>query len=510
MEATNTLIEMKNIGVEFPGVRALDGVNLNVRSGQVTALVGANGAGKSTLMKVLSGVYNHYTGDIYVNGEHKEVRDPNTAKELGIETVYQEVDTCLVPNLSVGENIMLDYLVHGIGKKQFVDWKYIYKTSQNILDELNLKINVRALCGTLPLAQKQMVCIARAVLRNCKFLVLDEPTAPLSDAETKHLFDIVRRLQKERNVGVIFISHRLNELFEICDTLTVLRDGKLVLAEKALTKETTIDDIIQYMLGTSYSAELDKSGRTIGEKLLEVDHVTEATGLVKDISFYVRSGEIVGISGLVGAGKSELCKTIYGAYGEPVEGTVKIHGQQVSLKLPADAVKAGMALIPEERRKEGLLLTESVNWNLSMATLSKYAPKFWWMNKKKEADDASSKVDELKIKTPSIDQKVMLLSGGNQQKVTIGKWIGSNACIYIFDEPTKGIDVGAKQEVYKLAVRLAREGNGVIYSSSEQSEILLLTDRTYVMYNGMIQKEFVTSEATEEQLLLYSTGGSEV
>lgn len=509
MEAANTLIEMKNIGVEFPGVRALDGVNLNVRSGQVTALVGANGAGKSTLMKVLSGVYSHYTGDIFVNGEHMEIRDPDTAKNLGIETVYQEVDTCLVPSLSVAENIMLDYLVRGIGKKQFVNWKHIYSESQKILDQLNLKINVRALCGTLPLAQKQMVCIARAALRNCKFLVLDEPTAPLSDAETKHLFAIVKRLQKERNVGVIFISHRLNELFEICDTLTVLRDGKLVLAEKPLTASTTIDDIIQYMLGSSYSAELDKSGRTIGEKLLEVDHVTEATGLVQDVSLYVRAGEIVGISGLVGAGKSELCKTIYGAYGAPAAGTVKLRGKEISLKLPANAVKAGMALIPEERRKEGLILSESVKKNLSMATLGKYAASFGWMKPKKEADDAADKVAQLKIKTPSIEQQVMLLSGGNQQKVTIGKWIGSDACVYIFDEPTKGIDVGAKQEVYKLAVSLARAGNGVIYSSSEQSEILLLTDRTYIMYNGMIQKEFVTSEATEQQLLLYSTGGSE-
>lgn len=506
---TKTVIEMKNIGVEFPGVRALKGVDLTVESGKVTALIGANGAGKSTLMKVLSGVYNHYTGEIYINGKLENIREPNTAKLLGIETVYQEVDTCLVPSLSVAENIMIDYLVNTIGKKQFINWKYIYKTSQDILKQLGLDLPIKALVATLTLAQKQMVVIARAVLRDCKFLVLDEPTAPLSDAETKHLFDIVRQLQNERNVGVIFISHRLNELFEICSTLTVLRDGEIVVSDVPLDGTTTIDDVVRYMLGGTFNEALDKSGRKIGEKLLEVEHVSEASGLVKDCSFYVRAGEIVGISGLVGAGKSELCKTIFGAYGTP-SGTIKINGKEVTMRTPYDAVKAGLALIPEERRKEGLELSMSVNYNLSMATLNKYCNKLGFVNQKQERNDAERKVEELSIKTPTIDQAVMFLSGGNQQKVIIGKWSGSDADVYIFDEPTKGIDVGAKQEVYRLAVRLAREGNAVIYSSSEQSEILLLTDRTYVMYNGMIQKEFVTSEATEEKLLLYSTGGTEV
>ena len=503
------VIEMKNIGVEFPGVRALKGVDLTIESQKVTALIGANGAGKSTLMKVLSGVYNHYTGQITIDGKDVEIREPNTAKLLGIETVYQEVDTALEPNLSVAENIMVDYLVNGLGKKQFFNWNYIYKTSQDILDKLGLDdIDNRQLVGTMPLAKKQMVVIARAVLRDCRFLVLDEPTAALSEAETQHLFEIVRDLKNNRGVGVIFISHRLNELFEICDTLTVLRDGNLVLADQPLTKETTINDIVQYMLGETYDQVLDRSGRTIGEKVLEVEGLTEFTGKCKDCSFYVRSGEIVGIAGLVGAGKTEMLKTLYAAL--PVSsGVVKVHGKEISPRIPADAVKAGICMIPEERRKEGLELTMSVAYNLSMATLSKYAQNpMQFLDKKQERVDAVSKVEQLHIATPSIDQQVMFLSGGNQQKVVIGKWIGSDADVFIFDEPTQGIDVGAKQEVYKLCIDLARQGKAVIYCTSETGEILALTDRTYVMYDGQIQKEFNTAETNEQQILVYSTGGT--
>ncbi len=503
-----TVVEMKNIGVEFPGVRALKGVDLTIESSKVTALIGANGAGKSTLMKVLSGVYNHYTGEILMNGEPVEIRTPNTAKLLGIETVYQEVDTALVPNLTVAENIMVDYLVNGLGKKQFLNWNYIKNTSQEILDRLGLyDIDKNALCGTLPLAKKQMVVIARAVLRDCKFLVLDEPTSALSEAETSHLFEIVRDLKDNRGVGVIFISHRLNELFEICDTITVLRDGELVLADEPITEETTIDDIVQYMLGTTYNQELDRSGRTIGDKILEVEGLTEQTGKCKDCSFYVRSGEILGISGLVGAGKSEMLKTLYGAL--PVSaGTVKVNGKEINARIPTDAVRAGICMIPEERRKEGLELSMSVSDNLSMATLDKYSNKLSVVDKRRERSDAQRKVEQLHIATPSIDQAVMFLSGGNQQKVIIGKWIGSDADVYIFDEPTQGIDVGAKQEVYKLCIDIARSGKAVIYCTSETGEILSLTDRTYVMYDGKIQKEFVTAETNEQELLFYSTGGS--
>ena len=503
--AETTKIEMRDICVEFPGVKALQDVDFTIESGHVTALVGANGAGKSTLMKVLSGVYSHYTGQIRVNGQDVELRNPNAAKDLGVETVYQEVDTALVSTLTVAENIMMDYLVRGIGKKQFINRKHIRQTSQEILKQLGIEIPINQIIAKLSMAQKQMVVIARAVLRRCKILILDEPTAPLSSAETEKLFEIVRKLQSE-GVGVIFISHRLNELFEICETMTVLRDGRIIEANKPLTKDLTTNAIVELMLGRAFNEALDRSGRTIGEVILRADGLTEKTGLVQDIRMEVRAGEIVGISGLVGAGKTELCKTLYGAMGE-ANGTLEINGRPVKLKSPLQAVKAGLALIPEERRKEGIIIGESVANNLSMATIDKYTRLFSFVDRKQEVEAAKKKIADVKIKTPTPYQSIEYLSGGNQQKVTIGKWLDSDASVYIFDEPTKGIDVGAKQDVYKLIIELARNGKAVIYSSSEQSEILQLTDRVYVMYGGKIQKEFKTADVTEEQLLLYSTGG---
>ncbi len=505
--AEKTLIRMRDICVEFPGVKALQNVDFDFESGHVTALVGANGAGKSTLMKVLSGVYAHYTGQITVNGRAVEIRNPNAAKDLGIETVYQEVDTVLVSTLTVAENIMMDYLARGIGHKQFINSGYMKETSQKILRELGIAIPINAIVASLSMAQKQMVVIARAVLRECKFLILDEPTAPLSNSETEKLFEIVRQL-KQKGVGIIFISHRLDELFVICDTMTVLRDGRIIEANKPLNRSITNKDIIELMLGRTYSEELDRSGRTIGEVFLEVKDLTESRGLVKDINLVVRSGEIVGLSGLVGAGKTELCKTLYGAFAKS-GGEIRIKGKDKKLNSPQDAVREGLALIPEERRKEGIVVGETVCSNLSMATLGKHTGFLSFVNKRSELEAAKEKIQKVKVKTPSPFQKIEYLSGGNQQKVTIGKWLDSDADIYIFDEPTKGIDVVAKQDVYNLIIDLARQGKAIIYSSSEQSEILQLTDRTYVMYNGRIQKELDSTETTEELLLLYSTGGRE-
>ena len=505
--AETTLIQMRNIGVEFPGVKALQNVDFDFESGHVTALVGANGAGKSTLMKVLSGVYSHYTGEITVNGQPVEIRNPNAAKDLGIETVYQEVDTALVSTLTVAENIMMDYLARGIGHKQFINSKYMKTTAKNILQEMGIEIPINAIVASLSMAQKQMGVIARAVLRKCKFLILDEPTAPLSNSETEKLFEIVKRLKKE-GVGIIFISHRLDELFVICDTMTVLRDGRIVEANKPLDSHVTNKDIVELMLGRAYNAELDRSGRTIGEVVLEAKDLSEASGKVKDINLTLRKGEIVGISGLVGAGKTELCKTLYGAFPKG-SGELLVNGKSVSFRSPREAVRSGIALIPEERRKEGIMVGESVCSNLSMATLSKHTGFLSFINKRSELSAAKEKIEKVKVKTPSPYQMIQFLSGGNQQKVTIGKWLDSDADIYIFDEPTKGIDVGAKQDVYNLIIELARQGKAILYSSSEQSEILQLTDRAYVMYGGKIQKEVNTAQATEELLLLYSTGGKE-
>lgn len=498
-------IEMKNITVEFPGVIALKNVDCTIKTGEVKALVGANGAGKSTLMKVLSGVYTHYAGEIIIDGTPVEINSTGIAKKFGIEIVYQEVDSALVPDLSVAENVMMDHLVFGQKKNPFVNWNYLWKETKKVLDRLNMPINPKSLVSTLTLAQKQMVVIARAMLGTCRYLLLDEPTAPLSQPETQKLFELVRQLKSE-GVGVVFISHRLNELFEICDEISVLRDGQTI-GNTVLGPDITIPNIVDMMLGYSHNEEVDKSGRTVGKPLLTVSSLHDKNSGVHDVNMVVREGEIVGIFGLIGAGKTELCKTLFGAFGK-ADGSIELNGKKITCKTPADAVKAGMAFVPEERRKEGVVLNDPVYLNLSLVTLPKYTSKAGFINKNDEMIAAKKNVDELQIKTPSLHQKVAFLSGGNQQKITIGKWLDSTAKLFIFDEPTKGIDIKAKGEVYRLIVELARKGYGIIYASSEQSEILNLTDRIYVMYDGTIQGEFITSKTTEDELMLYSTGGN--
>ena len=495
---------MKNICVEFPGVKALQNVDCEFRGSEVKAVVGANGAGKSTLMKVLSGVNNNYTGDITIDGKPVQITNTKVAKDLGIEIVYQEVDTALVPNLSVGENIMMDYLTNGIGKTGIVNWGHLHKTATEMLQRLELPITSRQMVATLTLAQKQMVVIAMAMMGKCRFLILDEPTAPLSQKETEQLFDLVRRLKAD-GVGIIFISHRLNELFEICDTITVLRDGQHIKTFN-LDKSITQDYIVELMLGKVFDQRVDKSGRSIGDNVLETRKLSDSRGAIHDIDICVRKGEIIGVSGLVGAGKTELCKTLFGAFGK-YSGEILVNGKTVVNNSPSQAVKHEFAFVPEERRKEGILVGETITNNLSAVTLSKYSGFLSFINKKAEDDAAQEKIRSLTIKTPSSKQKVGLLSGGNQQKVVIGKWLDSDAAVYIFDEPTKGIDVGAKGEVYKLIVELARQGKAVIYATDEFSEIMNLTDRVYVMYNGRVQQELITQQTNENELLFYSTGG---
>jgi simple sugar transport system ATP-binding protein len=505
MVVDTNIIDMKNISIEFPGVKALQNVNCSFEGGHIKALVGANGAGKSTMMKVLTGVNNTYTGEIYRNGEKVEIRSPKDAKKLGISIVYQEVDTALAPNLTVVENIMMDHLVYGMKNNPVINWRYLNNAAVEVMNRLNMSIKTNVLVSSLNLAEKQMVIIARAIMTNCKFLILDEPTAPLSTAETEQLFKVIRHLRDD-GVGIIFISHRLNELFEICDSITVLRDGKLA-GNMEIKSDTSTSEIVELMLGQNYNMSFDKSHRKIGEVILETNNLGDLENRVHNVNMYARSGEIIGISGLVGAGKTELCKTLFGAYGKQ-KGSLKIGGKEVRLSSPVAAVKAGMAFIPEERRKEGVLVYEPVFSNLSIATLNKYTSFLGIINSKKELEKAKDKINQINIKTPSAKQQVALLSGGNQQKVTIGKWLDSSAQIYIFDEPTKGIDVGAKAEIYRAIVELAKQGKCIIYASSEQSEILLLSDRTYVMYDGTIQKEFITSKTNEAELLFYSTGGN--
>jgi simple sugar transport system ATP-binding protein len=498
----NTL-EMKNVSIEFPGVKALNEVDFSVVSGKTHALIGANGAGKSTLMKILSGAYDHYTGEISMNGETLSITSPKSAMDAGIQIVYQEVDTALIPSLTVAENIMLMDTVHNMGKKQWIHWKSLHSKAAAILSEMNVTLNPKKLVSELTLAEKQMVLIARAVSKECKFLILDEPTAPLSHTETNELFRIVQEL-KNRDVGIIFISHRLPEIFEICDEITIMRSGEVV--ERQRISDTTQNQVVEHMLGQSLGEQFPERSLNFGNPVLEVKGLTDRDKIA-DFSMNVRAGEIVGIAGLVGAGKTEFCKALFGAEGKLTAGEVLVNGKRVSVKNPHEAVKNGLALVPEERRKEGILVYESVESNLTAVNLGHFSKALSFLDRKKEKSVAKEWITTLGIKTPSEETKVQNLSGGNQQKVAIGKWLVAEADVYIFDEPTKGVDVGAKKDIFNLIAELASRGKGIIYASSELSEIMGITNRVYVLYDGKSVKELETDSTNEEELLFYSTGG---
>ena len=498
-------LEVKNVSIEFPGVKALSEVNFAIETGDIRAVVGANGAGKSTLMKVLTGANPGYTGEIYFNGEKVDIRSPQKAKELGIEIVYQEVDTALFPDQTVTENIMMSKMVGGMKGKVAINWKQMRKEAKEVLERLHIDVDIDKRAGELSLAQKQMVLVARAVKEKCNFLILDEPTAPLSITETQELFNIINGLMETENIAVLFISHRLQEVKTLCKTLTVMRNGKIV-DELPITQDLTTKMIVEKMLGQSFDENFPKVQLTPGEISLEVKNLSDVNGMVKDVSFYIRKGEIVGISGLVGAGKTELCKLLFGDI-RKTQGQIFLNNKELNIKNPTDAVNAKLGLVPEERRKEGILVDEPVFFNLSAASLSKFCTKLGFVNKNSEIKNAKSYISSLGIKTPSEHQLVRYLSGGNQQKVSVGKWLAADCEVYIFDEPTKGVDVGAKRDIFQLIQDIAKSGKCVLYVTSEINEILAISDRTYVMYTGQIMAELKTSDTSEEEIMYYSTGG---
>ena len=499
-------LETRKVSIEFPGVKALSDVDFQVSTGEIRALVGANGAGKSTLMKVLAGANPSYQGEVLLNGEVVELRDPSTAKKLGIQIVYQEVDTALIPTLSVAENVMLNNTVMNTKGRPVVNWSKMRQEAREVLSRLNItNINVRTLVQDLSLAQKQMVLIARAIQSQCNFLILDEPTAPLSDTETVELFRIVQHLRDTENIGVIFISHRIHEIIQICHQYTVMRNGEIV-GTRDVTAETTSKEIVEMMLGRTFEENFPKEEVQLGEEFFEVKDLTDIEGKVNGVSMHMKRGEIIGIAGLVGAGKSEFCKTLFGCY-KRGGGEVILNGKRLKIKTPSDAVRERIALVPEERRKEGVLVNEDVSFNLSAASLGKFCVASF-INKAKTDANAKKYVEQLGIKTPSIRQWVRNLSGGNQQKVAVGKWLAADCDVYVFDEPTKGVDEGAKQDIFRLIYDIAKAGNGVIYASCENSELLSITDRIYVMYDGKIMAELVTADTSEDEIMHYSVGGT--
>ena len=487
----------RNISIEFPGVKALTDVTFEVSTGEIRAVVGANGAGKSTLMKILAGANPDYTGEVYLNDKVIELRTAMAAKKHGIQIVYQEVDTALVPTLSVAENVMLSNMVMD-SHDPMIHWTRTRRKAREILERLHINVNVRKLVQNLTLAQKQMVLIAKAIASECNFLILDEPTAPLSDTETAELFRLVKHLQETENIAIIFISHRINEVLQICEKYTVMRNGEIV-DTSPVNAKTTTKEIVEKMLGRTFEELFTKEPVTIGDKVFEVSHLSGADGKVDDVSFYVRKGEIVGIAGLVGAGKSELCKTIFGAY-KKTSGTITLYGKELKINIPTDAVKHRLALVPEERRKEGVLVNENVTFNLSAACMDRFCT-FSFINKRKADANARHYVKDLGISTPSIKQYVKNLSGGNQQKVLLARWLAMNPKLLILDEPTRGIDVGAKAEIQTIVKELADQGLGVLMISSELEEVIEGSDRVFVLRDGRNVGELTGKKITEAAVM---------
>ena len=493
-------LEMRNISIAFGGFAALSSVDFRSEGHSVHALTGANGAGKSTLMAILSGAHSHYSGEILLDGEPVSIRTPRDAKQLGIHLVQQEVDVALVPQLSVAENILLDRLAEPGHRYR---WGEIRRQARALLAQLDVALDVNRLVERCTLAEKQQILLARALSHHCRFLILDEPTAPLDQHESERLFTVVRRL-KASGIGVVFISHRIHELKAICDQLTVLRDGRLIETGPmaALSGEQIVEKMLGHQLTDVFPARRAQQAQPL---LLAVEGLHDEQ-LLQDISLRLYKGEILGIAGLAGAGKTELCKALFGASKSRVSRG-ELHGQPWQPRSPHDSVSRRMALVPEERRKEGIFIDESVAMNLSVSADDSFSR--WSLFGHRQAWRwAEQVIQQLQVRTIGPAQTLRRLSGGNQQKVAIGKWLRGNAQVLIFDEPTKGVDVKAKTDLFQLIDGLAREGKGVIYASGEFAELVGLCDRICVLWDGRIVAELEGANAREETLLYYSTGGT--
>ncbi|MFU0814458.1 MAG: ABC-type sugar transport system, ATPase component [Rahnella inusitata] len=497
---SSSLLEMRNISISFAGFPALRQVDFTLEGGSVHALVGANGAGKSTLMAVLSGTHDHYTGQVTIDGQPVNIRLPHQARDHGIHLVQQEVDVALVPTLNVAENIMLDRLSE---PGHWHNWSQLYLQAQRLTAELGLNIDLRARIESCTLAEKQLILLARALSHKCRFLILDEPTAPLDQAESARLFALVRKL-KAAGMAVVFISHRIHELRDICDRMTVLRDGRLVSDDSmdGLSNEHIIEKMIGHQLDDIYPPRRPAHSC---ETLLQI-HGMHDKDKLRDISLRLHRGEILGIAGLAGAGKTELCKALFGATPSQVESG-ELNGKPWKPKEPHLSVEQGLALVPEERRKEGIFIDEDIPMNLSVTADDTFS-RWSIFNRRQSLSWAKDIISRLGIRASGPMQKLARLSGGNQQKVAIGKWLRSESQVLIFDEPTKGVDIKAKTDVFRLIDGLAQQGKGIIYASGEFAELVGLCDRILVLWDGRIVAELDAADVDEETLLVYSTGGT--
>ncbi|MFC5447146.1 sugar ABC transporter ATP-binding protein [Paenibacillus aestuarii] len=495
---SEALVRMEGIEKHFPGVHALHQCRLELAAGEVHALVGENGAGKSTLMKILTGVYQKDEGRILVRGQEAELPNTRAAQQLGICMIHQELN--LMPDLTIAQNIFIGREPRK-GIRLFVDERKLNEQAQQLLDQMNLKLDPRTKVAELTVAKQQMVEIAKALSFNSEVLIMDEPTAALTNAEIEELFRIIEQL-RGRGVGIVYISHRMEELKRITDRITVMRDGQYIATVP--TKETTIDQIIAMMVGRElYTSHQQPSASKSELKVLEVKSLNRGSA-VRDVSFHLAKGEILGFAGLMGAGRTEVARAIFGA--DALEsGDILVHGKRVQIRTPNDAVKHGIGYLSEDRKRYGLMVEMDVKTNIAIASYHKAKRMFGWMKDGNIDETASHYVEALQIKTPSIHQHVKYLSGGNQQKVVISKWLHRDCDILIFDEPTRGIDVGAKTEIYKLLDELAAQGKSIIMISSELPEILRMSHRIMVMCEGRITGELRQEDATQEAIMRYAT-----
>ena len=488
-----TFFEIRHVSKSFPGVKALDDVGFSVAEGEIRALVGENGAGKSTLMKILNGNYKKDEGQILIDGKEVNITDPLVAAANGISIIFQELN--LVDELSIAENIYAGRLAKG-GK--LVDWKTINHQAKEILDRIGFDVDPRTEVGKLTVAGKQMVEIAKALSRDCRIILMDEPSATLTKNELSALFDIIRDL-KAKGIAVIYISHRMEEIFEICETATVMRDGRIINTVKV--DAVTSDQIVEMMVGREVSSAYPRRDTVPGEEILRVENLCRKDRR-QNVSFSLRKGEVLGIAGLVGAGRTEIMRGLFGV-DYITSCDVYVHGQKVRIPTPAAAKKHGIAFLTEDRKIEGLTLDFTIKANMSMANLPKLR-RGLLTSAKVENEIADQYIKLINVKTPSRNQKVGNLSGGNQQKVVIGKWLNADPEILIMDEPTRGIDVGAKWEIYGIINELAAQGKAVILISSELPEVLGMSDRVLVVKDDAIVAELTGDEINAVEVMRYA------
>ncbi len=486
-----TILQIRGVSKDFPGVKALDSVDLSLRKGEVHALVGENGAGKSTLIKILAGVYLKDSGEIIFENKPVEIHSSSDSLKLGIKVVFQEL--ALIPHMTVAENVFLESFP--LKKNKSIDWEKMASKTTDILLSIGLPISPKSRLSSLTVSQQQMVEIARALSHEAKVVVMDEPTSALTPKEIKFLFNVIGKLKK-LGIGIIYVTHKLEEVFEISDRVTVLRDGRLISSKDV--KDTSTDEVVKDMVGRSIKTLFPKTHTGKGKVVLNVENLTTEKKL-KNVSLKVHAGEVVGTFGLLGAGRTELAKAIFGL--DPImSGKIIIDDKELKIGSTSHSTKMGLGLLTEDRKEEGLVLQMSVTQNITLPSIHDFSS-FGFIRRRLEAERSNEFVERFSIRTPSLRQKVMFLSGGNQQKVLIARWLMKKLKVIILDEPTRGIDVGAKAEIHRLIDELAKAGLAIIVMTSEMPELLGVSDHIIVMSNGKITCEFEKNEATQEKIL---------